>query len=130
MTRLIDQVAAEARRYAEMYPQHSDGRNSFRMFAEWVDNLADKADEHSATAIGGIVFMRSESDNCVCCDGPHIFGMGVELENLVDGWGHPVTKVDSFVNRFATKKVNGVPIHEGKRVEVTVRIIDPENTNE
>lgn len=128
MTVLLDKIATEARRYADMYPQSSDGQNTFRMFAEWVDNLVDKADEKSATATGDIVFRRSEEDQgrCVCCDGPHIFAMGVTLEGIVDGWGEPVTKVGSFVDRFATKKVNGVPIHEGKKVEVTVRIIDPE----
>lgn len=130
MTTLLDKISAEARRYAEMYPQSSDGQNTFMLFSEWVDRLVDKADEHSATATGEIVIMRSEDDKCVCCDGPHIFAMGVSLENLVDGWGHPVTKPDSFVNRFATKKINGVPIHEGKKVEITVRIIDPEIPHE
>ncbi len=31
-------IAAEARRYAEFYPQSSDGRNTFVMFAEWVED--------------------------------------------------------------------------------------------
>lgn len=34
---LIQTIAAEARRYAEMYPEASDGRNTFAMFAEWIE---------------------------------------------------------------------------------------------
>lgn len=30
-------IAANARRYAEMYQPHSDGRNTFVIFAEWVE---------------------------------------------------------------------------------------------
>ena len=32
----IGAIEAEARRYAEMYPQSSDGRNTFVIFADWV----------------------------------------------------------------------------------------------
>lgn len=32
----LRRMEAEARRYAEMYPQSSDGRNTFVMFADWV----------------------------------------------------------------------------------------------
>lgn len=34
---LIQTIAAEARRYAEMYQPNSDGRNTFVMFADWVE---------------------------------------------------------------------------------------------
>lgn len=37
---LIQTIEAEARRYAEMYPQSSDGRNTFVLFADWVAGLA------------------------------------------------------------------------------------------
>jgi Lar family restriction alleviation protein len=37
---LAQRIEAEARRYAEMYPQSSDGRNTFVMFADWVAGLA------------------------------------------------------------------------------------------
>ena len=36
----IGKIAEEARRYAGFYPQSSDARNTFVMFAEWVDSLA------------------------------------------------------------------------------------------
>lgn len=35
-------IAAEARRYAAMYPQSSDGRNTFIIFADWVERRAAK----------------------------------------------------------------------------------------
>jgi len=31
-------IAAEARRYASFYPEGSDGRNTFILFAEWIEN--------------------------------------------------------------------------------------------
>lgn len=34
-----DAVAAEARRYAEMYGSGTDGRNTFVIFADWADRL-------------------------------------------------------------------------------------------
>lgn len=37
---LVDMIAAKAREYAEHYPQSSDGRNTFLIFAEWVEALA------------------------------------------------------------------------------------------
>lgn len=37
---LRNKIAAKAREYAEHYPQSSDGRNTFLMFAEWVEDLA------------------------------------------------------------------------------------------
>lgn len=36
---LVVKIAEEARRYASHYPQSADGRNTFIMFAEWVDSL-------------------------------------------------------------------------------------------
>jgi len=37
---LLDKIGSEARRYASHYPLHSDGSNTFVMFAEWVENLS------------------------------------------------------------------------------------------
>lgn len=41
MTSLIDRergdIIKEARRYAAFYPEGSDGRNTFVMFADWVE---------------------------------------------------------------------------------------------
>jgi hypothetical protein len=37
---LIQTIEAEARRFAGMYPQSSDGRNTFVIFADWVARLA------------------------------------------------------------------------------------------
>ncbi len=39
---LIQKIEAEARRYAEMYPQSSDGRNTFVIFADWVSALSSQ----------------------------------------------------------------------------------------
>ncbi len=38
----LGKIADEARRYAGFYPQSSDGRNTFVIFAEWVDSLSDQ----------------------------------------------------------------------------------------
>lgn len=38
---LIQNIEAEARRYAEMYQPNSDGRNTFTIFADWVAKLAN-----------------------------------------------------------------------------------------
>ena len=38
----MEQAAAEARRYADLYPQGSDGRNTFTLLAEWADSAALK----------------------------------------------------------------------------------------
>lgn len=37
LTEELDLIANEARRYAGHYQQGSDGRNTFVMFAEWVE---------------------------------------------------------------------------------------------
>ena len=37
---LVQKIEAEARRYAGHYPEASDGRNTFVMFADWVSSLA------------------------------------------------------------------------------------------
>ena len=37
----MDQVVDEARRFAEMYPQSSDGRNTFEIFADWARRMKD-----------------------------------------------------------------------------------------
>lgn len=42
---LIQKIEAEARRYAEMYPQSSDGRNTFIIFADWVAGLSVTSQE-------------------------------------------------------------------------------------
>lgn len=36
---LVDMIAYKAREYAEHYPQSSDGRNTFLIFAEWVESI-------------------------------------------------------------------------------------------
>ena len=37
----MDQVVEEAQRFAEMYPQSSDGRNTFELFADWARRMKD-----------------------------------------------------------------------------------------
>ncbi len=37
---VLDAAVAEAERYAESYPQSSDGRNTFLMFADWLLSLS------------------------------------------------------------------------------------------
>lgn len=53
---LLRVIEAEARRIADMYPQSSDGRNTFVIFADWVASLAAQppsAQEQAAWAING-----------------------------------------------------------------------------
>jgi hypothetical protein len=69
---------------------------------------------------GSISFLRStrpDAETCRCCVGPHIFSSAVELERGVS--------VSKFVNDFATIKRDGKPAFEGKRVRITVEIIEP-----
>ena len=37
----MDQVAEEAQRFAAMYPQSSDGRNTFEIFVDWARRMKD-----------------------------------------------------------------------------------------
>lgn len=39
VTALLDKIGSEARRYASHYKSSSDGRNTFILFAEWVEKL-------------------------------------------------------------------------------------------
>ncbi len=39
----LDEVEPTARRYARCYPEASDGRNTFTMFADWAALLAARA---------------------------------------------------------------------------------------
>jgi hypothetical protein len=82
----------------------------------------------SASAEGEIVIHRSDETEpkvCICCKGPHIFGRHVVLEGLVDYWGRPVTDSKWFVDDFACQKgPDKEPLYEGKRVRVTVEILD------
>ncbi len=36
----LEMIASEARRYASFYPEASDGRNTFIIFAEWIERLS------------------------------------------------------------------------------------------
>lgn len=38
--RSVEACAAKAREYAAHYPQGSDGRNTFVLLAEWIENRA------------------------------------------------------------------------------------------
>jgi Lar family restriction alleviation protein len=44
-------ISEEARRYASHYPQSSDGRNTFIMLAEWIDQRALASDTRDANLI-------------------------------------------------------------------------------
>lgn len=85
----------------------------------------------SKTAEGHIVILRSDPSKpkeCVCCGGPHIFGRAVHMDRMTDGWGTLVTRSDTFIDDFACQKgEDKEPIYEGKRVRVTVEILDEDH---
>ena len=43
LVKALEKVEAEARRYAAMYKPHSDGQNTFIIFADWVAALSAAA---------------------------------------------------------------------------------------
>lgn len=47
-TGLLEKIETEARRYAEMYQPHSDGRNTFVIFADWIAKLATSSSPPAA----------------------------------------------------------------------------------
>lgn len=87
----------------------------------------------STSAEGTMIFMRHDDDKpkeCVCCGGQHIFSRSVQLADLVDYWGRPVTRPNEFVDDFACQKgPDKEPIYEGKRVRITVEILDDGGRN-
>jgi hypothetical protein len=54
-TPLVQKIEAEARRYAEMYPQSSDGRNTFIIFADWVAALSDTSTDYNSEFVKEIL---------------------------------------------------------------------------
>lgn len=53
---LIFSIAQEARRYAAFYPPSSDGRNTFEMFAEFVETraIAQAIEARRAATLGAV----------------------------------------------------------------------------
>lgn len=86
---LIQKIEAEARRYADMYPAASDGRNTFAIFADWVAALSLPSTDQKCAycADTGIVGRRSLPDwrptdePCPKCNGE---GYINRHENLPD----------------------------------------------
>jgi hypothetical protein len=69
---------------------------------------------------GSLNFLRStgkDAARCTCCEGPHIFSREVVLDHGVS--------VAKFVRDFATIMRDGKPVFEGRRVRLTVEIIEP-----
>ena len=56
---LLAKIEAEARRYASHYPQNSDGRNTFVMFADYVAALATPTDATDGATGGGEGFLEA-----------------------------------------------------------------------
>lgn len=46
--RLLTKISDQARRYAGFYPEASDGRNTFILFAEWIERLGTGATPRAA----------------------------------------------------------------------------------
>lgn len=69
---------------------------------------------------------RGEADDslCICCKGRHIFGTRIEFDGPVNGWGKKLTSAQDIVHQLATMKKDGVPIYEGKRIRLTVEVLD------
>jgi len=81
----------------------------------------------STTAEGTIVLNRITGlhNECTCCDGPHIYQSYVSMADCFDPWNRPLLTASQFVDDFVGGKgPDKKPRYEGKRVRITVEIID------
>lgn len=65
------------------------------------------------TVKGKVFHMRNNRDECVCCDGKHIYGTGVDFENNKN--------ISDFLWEFIYQDKN---YFENKTVRVIVEVID------
>lgn len=75
---------------------------------------------------GETVWQRSVHDECICCDGPHVFSRSLDIDpastdaELVASWTHDGK---ARVNDMIYKAIFGAP--EGARLRITVEQVEP-----
>ena len=85
-------IAAEARRYAGNYPEASDGRNTFIIFAEWVEGRILPAQEPTVADVPAVSAIVPPH----CSGSALAFDPGVLHVNK-DGSGYIAVDEDDFV---------------------------------
>lgn len=63
----LQQIAAEARRYASHYPRSSDGQNTFVMFAEWVEKLEPLSQPGMVAEFSDAEYVKLANDHLAKC---------------------------------------------------------------
>jgi hypothetical protein len=81
-TRLAIEVAAKAREWAECYPRGSDPRNTFILFADWVETLRDTLPPSLAQTRGQRLFVE-----CATCGGSGFSGRGTGYDDVCSECG-------------------------------------------
>lgn len=70
---------------------------------------------------GKVIFQRSDSDKCVCCDGNHIFSRGIEIEPYPSVYrGLNVETVSDFIHETISTTKN----IENKKVRISIEVLD------
>lgn len=69
---------------------------------------------------GTVVFKRSESDQCACCEGKHIYMRFLRLDDY-GGWSNKEQERDA--DHFIREKVLFAENVENARVRITVEIL-------
>lgn len=70
---------------------------------------------------GKVVFQRMDSDECMCCDGNHVYGKEIEIESYPSVIrGLKVESVSDFI-RETVITTEGI---ENKRVRITLEVLD------
>jgi hypothetical protein len=74
------------------------------------------------TSIDGVVvFHRSESSDCICCEGNHIYGREIKIEPYPSIFqGLNVENVRDFISESLCT-MEGI---EGKKVRVTIEVVE------
>lgn len=69
---------------------------------------------------GEVVFHRSERDECKCCDGNHVYGRTIIVEQRPSIY--PGLQMDS-VRDFINECLVTIPEIEGKKVRISIEVI-------
>lgn len=79
--------------------------------------------ERSASVIGTVRFHKSDSDDCVCCEGKHIYGASIEIPQGRLRLRYPGLYYER-IEEFIHDALFDLPDLEGKRVRVTIESIE------
>lgn len=70
---------------------------------------------------GKVNFQRTSDEQCVCCEGGHVFSKSIEITPYPSiHAGLEVSTVSDFVNEF----ISTAPNIENKRVRVSIEVLD------